>query len=348
MGRKSTVNLNLPPYLRTRVQKSGKTYYYFDTGGKPRVEKPLGSDYPQALKQYAELTINHPQSLIVTFQMAIDKYVREVLPTKSVATQKDYLKCLKNISLFFNTPPAPINAIEAVHIRQYLDWRGKSSQKRANAECSLISVVFNHARAWGYTNNINPCQGVKRFIESPRTIYVENNIYQAVYDCACQPLKDALDLGYLTAQRPADVIKMSRTDIKDDTLLVIQNKTGAKLQIAISGLLKETIERILTRRQTLKKIVSLSLILDEYGKPLSQRAIWQRFNNARKNAAQQYPILQAKIAEFQIRDLRAKGATDKANDGDMRDAQKLLGHANLSMTERYVRTRVGEKVTPTK
>ena len=101
MGRKSTVNLNLPPYLRARVQKSGKTYYYFDTGAKPRVEKSLGSDYPQALKQYAELTINHPQSLVVTFQMAIDKYVREVLPTKSVATQKDYLKCLKNISLFF-------------------------------------------------------------------------------------------------------------------------------------------------------------------------------------------------------------------------------------------------------
>lgn len=35
--------------LRKRIQKSGKAYYYFDAGGKPRKEIPLGDDYVLAV-----------------------------------------------------------------------------------------------------------------------------------------------------------------------------------------------------------------------------------------------------------------------------------------------------------
>lgn len=348
MGRKPTVNNHLPPHMRARRQKSGKTYYYLDLGGKPRVEKPLGDDYALALQQWSHLNQHKlPAASVVTFKMACDKYIKDILPSKSANTQKDYLKCLKQISVFFNNPPAPINEIEAKHIRQYLDWRGATSTKRANAECSVISTIFNHARGWGYTNNVNPCQGVKRFTENKRSIYIEDNIYQAIYDCACEPLKDALDLGYLTAQRPIDVINMYETDIKDGALLVQQSKTGAKLQIAITGTLKTVIERILSRR-TAFKVRSLALILDEYGKPLSQRAIWARFDKARDKAIALHPPLKDDLAKFQIRDLRAKAGTDKTNEDDIRTAQKLLGHSNVAMTERYVRKIIGEKVNPTK
>lgn len=50
MGRAPTVNSTMPPGMRPRKQKSGKTYYYLDTGGKPRKEIPLGSDYILAVK----------------------------------------------------------------------------------------------------------------------------------------------------------------------------------------------------------------------------------------------------------------------------------------------------------
>lgn len=55
MGRKPTTNANLPPHIRKRVQRSGKVYYYLDTGEKPRKEIPLGDDYIAALRKYAEL-----------------------------------------------------------------------------------------------------------------------------------------------------------------------------------------------------------------------------------------------------------------------------------------------------
>jgi len=52
---------------------------------------------------------------------------------------------------------------------------------------------------------------------------------------------------------------------------------------------------------------------------------------------------------FQLRDLRAKAATDKADSaGDIREAQNQLGHTSVVMTEQYTRNRRGAKVTPTR
>ncbi|MNE46121.1 Phage integrase family protein [compost metagenome] len=52
---------------------------------------------------------------------------------------------------------------------------------------------------------------------------------------------------------------------------------------------------------------------------------------------------------FQLRDLRAKAGTDKAeSSGDILQARDQLGHTTVVMTEQYVRNRKGKKVTPTR
>ena len=132
-----------------------------------------------------------------------------------------------------------------IHIRQYMNWRtdnGKKSTVRANREKSLLSHLFNIARDWGALDTVNPCQGIKGYTEEGRDVYVEDNIYDAIYLVASQPLKDALDLAYLTGQRPADVIAMSESNIQDGVLLVQQGKTNAKLRISITGELKSLLE----------------------------------------------------------------------------------------------------------
>lgn len=55
MGRKPSRWSNLPRGMRAR-ERGKKIHYYLDTGGKPRVEIPLGSDYALAVQKWAELS----------------------------------------------------------------------------------------------------------------------------------------------------------------------------------------------------------------------------------------------------------------------------------------------------
>ncbi len=348
MGRKPTVNTNLPKHMRAR-KRGDVTYYFYDTGLKPRKEISLGKCYIEAIRQWTQLEGRNNTPLIY-FKDVAERYEREIIPTKAARTQIDNIIELKNLLEFFNDPPAPMAEIKPIHVRQYLDKRtdyGAHSTTRANRERALLSHIFNMARNWGVIDTVNPCQGIKGYTQTGRDIYIEDNIYQAVYQVASQPLKDALDLAYLTGQRPADVISMSETDIQDSVLLVQQGKTKAKLRIGIEGQLKTLLARILERKKTYK-IRTLQLICTETGRPITQNALSLRFVKARAKAAKNNPKIKTEILNYQYRDLRAKAATDKAENEGMREAQLLAGHSKMSMTEHYVRNRKGQKVSPTR
>jgi integrase len=342
MGRKPSKNL--PRYLRAR-KRGKKTWYYYDSGGKPRKEMPLGCDYAIALKKWAEMEIDaaplHPD--IITFRYVAERYTREIIPTKAIATQKDNLRELEMLYRFFDTPPAPLIKIQPINIRQYLDWRAANGSKvRANREKALFSHIWNKAREWGYTDAANPCTGIKGASEKGRKhIYIEDDMYKAVHEAASQPLRDAMDLAYLTGQRPSDVLKMTEHDIRDGIISTTQGKTDKKLRISIEGELASLIQRILIRKAKYK-IRGLELIVDDNGQRVTAATLRGHFDRARKEAG-------IKKDTFQFRDLRGKAATDKTEkSGDIRQAQKQLGHTTISMTEHYVRGRKGDKVTPTK
>lgn len=351
MGRKPTVNLSLPAGMRAR-HRPGKTYYFLDTGGRPRREIPLGTDYVAAVQKWAELTVTG-QAPAITFKDVSDRYIREALPLKAARTRKDNLIELANLLLFFNDPPVVLDEIRPSHVRDYLDWRGATAKTRANREKALLSHIWNFARSKDLTVLPNPCAGIKGFSEEGRKVYVADSIYQAVYARASGPLKDALDLAYMTGQRPADVRKMSVTDVRDGMLSVDQGKTKAKLRIRTTdddgdpNELGKLIERITARKKTMK-VTDLALICGANGMRMTESALDNAFGRAREKAALQAatPELGAEIRGFQFRDLRAKAGTDKADGSGMREAQRQLGHKTMKMTEHYVRK--GSVVTPTR
>lgn len=87
--------------------------------------------------------------------------------------------------------------------------------------------------------------------------------------------------------------------------------------------------------------LSTRLIVDEKGTAISQRHLHDRFTEARTKAKVDFDL-------FQFRDLRAKAGTDKTENSDIREAQKQLGYTSVTMTEHYVRDRIGQKVNPTR
>jgi integrase len=361
-------------------------HYYLDTGEKPRKEIPLGSDYVLAVAKWAELTSRPTPAAAnapVTFLDALNGrgkvagYRKDVLPGKAPRTQQDNEDELVWLLKFFGDPPAPLDSIEPVHIRQYLRWRVKTTREaaeaknaarraagkpeqpvphdmghvRANREKALFSHIWNYAREEGLTKLPNPCAGVSGFEEEGRDIAPDIDQVARVLAEADAPLAFAMRLADIIGQRPADVRRVSEAHIvgpvPGGVLQVQQGKTGMKLRIVIDGALADLITEIRAykreidqrRRAAGKPVVhTMALLVNEDGKALTESMLRERFDTARAAAG-------VPKALFQFRDFRAKVATEMDEAQGTRAAQALLGHTTETMTVRYIRNKVGKKVS---
>lgn len=333
----------LLPRMRSKVTSSGKTYYYYDTCGKPRKWLALGSNYLDALRSYAEYEREYNQpdldnriNAVVTFKFVADRYLKEVVPSKAPSTQDCNLKSLKHLLAFFNDPPAPLNSIMPNHIRDYLNYRS-NAKVRANRERALFSHIFNKAREWGYTDRENPCHGVRGNTESGRDVYVTDDLFWKVYEKAADHIQFAMMLAYFTGQRVADVLKIKLTDIADGCIWIKQNKTQTRLRISIVGQLADLVETLVTSRNL--QNAKHGYLISHKSAPMTYEILRYGMDKARRLAG-------VPKENFQFRDLRAKAATDKDEQAGLDDAKNLLGHKNSSMTTEYVRNRIGKKVEP--
>jgi integrase len=355
MRQKKPANRDLPPRMirRTRKRKNGQTWvgYYYngrDADGH-RVEIPLGGNLDEAKIEWARLdrkAIAKPAHLMGRL---FDDYESKVIPTLKLGTQSDYQKGLKQLRNAFES--APIEAISPQVIAQYRDAR--TAKVRANREIALLSTMFTFAREWGLTDRANPCFGLRRNKETPRDFYAGDIIWNAVYEQAGQDLKDAMDLAYLTGQRPADVLKASTTDLNHGFLMVGQGKTEKRLRIRLYDGDNETdlcvfINGLLDRRAQAGTRTSI-LITNQTGLRMSYSMLRNRWDEAREKAANRAVTdgdaeLAITIRKFQFRDIRPKAGSEIE---DIADASRLLGHSTQEMTKKVYR-RIGEIVKPTK
>lgn len=327
--------------MRKRVRKYG-TYFFFDTGEKPKREIALGKDYIVALQKYADLRVS-VTAKSGTFGDAIERYTLEEMPKLAKNTQAGFKSDIKHVSAFFST--APIDQIKPKHIRQFLDEH-KAIPTTANRCKRVFSVIWNRARGWGYTDLANPCEGIEGHSVIKSTIYISDELYHAVYKHANAPLRDAMDLSYLTGQRPADALGMTEFDIIDGVLIVTQEKTKKPLRITISGELKKLIDRIHKRKESFS-IVTGSLLVNQQGRRLTHPMLRNYFDEARQAAIIEAPKMEKLIKAFKFRDLRAKAADDVSDSRTEQEASNLLGHDNIKTTQKHYLRR-GRIVSPTK
>ncbi|MBJ2258296.1 tyrosine-type recombinase/integrase [Pseudomonas psychrophila] len=354
MRQRSSANRDLPPRMIRRILKgtTGKiwvSYYYNgrDAAGK-RKEIPLGTDLDQAKVEWARLERKAPPKPNNLMAYVFDRYEKEIIPGKSIRTQSDNYKELKQLRKAFES--APIESITPQVVAQYRDAR--TAKVRANREIALLSHAFTIAREWGLTDKANPCFGVRRNKEKPRDYYAGEIVWNAVYSEAAQELKDAMDLAYLTGQRPADVLKIAATDLNNGFLLISQGKTEKRLRLrledaGIQSGLSTFIDDLLERR-ALNGVKTSTLITNSSGLRMSQQMLRNRWDDARENAAVKAATdgdlaLATSIRQFQFKDIRPKAASEI----ELVHASRLLGHSSEEITKKVYR-RVGEIVNPTK
>lgn len=368
MNRPRTANKDLPPRMLRRVRKlkSGKLwvgFYYY--AGKASKEIPLGTDLAEAKRKWAELEGRPVAADTTKLDTAFDKYLRDVIPKKALRTQKLNMAELDTLRAYFKG--ASFRDVKTKHLAMYRDSRrskkrlrkdgtvrdpgGKPAPVAANREMALFSDVWNYAREWGYTDLPNPCRGLRRNEETPRDYYAENDAWQAVYAAGPQEFQDAMDLAYLSGQRPSDVVAFSKRDLVDDALTVKQGKTKKRLRINLTDdatgertELGKVIDRIKART-----VSSTKLLCTAEGKALTRPMLRTRFEAARTVAAETADAagdsdLAQRIRRMWFTDNRPKAASDI---DDVKDASKLLGHSEESITRKVYR-RVGESAKPTR
>ncbi|OOF61083.1 integrase [Rodentibacter pneumotropicus] len=327
------INQGLPQGLvcrnRKRADGSIVVYYYYTLANKK--EKPLGKDKHIAILEAAKINAQgFNMSNDILFIEVLARYEQEIVPLKKAKnTRNSNIQAIRKLREYFQDPPFTIDEIEPIHIREYLDWR-KDVKPTANIEIGLFNHVWNMAREWGYTDKISPSTSVKKFKINYRNIYVEDYILDKIYDCSTGDMKDIMDVMYLTGQRPIDIVKIHSSHIYNGLLHITQQKTGKKVTIEIVGSLKEIIVRRITQE-------NMFLFTNKWGRKLERRSLTDYFKNTRKAAMRKYPELAEEIAQVQLRDLRAKAATDLSLMVDDERARKQLGHSSTRMTQHYIR-----------
>jgi integrase len=329
MGRKKSAWLDLPPRMAARVLPSGKILYYYQAAGK---KVPLGADLSAAKLEWARLEAG--ESKAVFFPAIADLFERAKRGAVSLSTRRHYETALEQLSEFFKN--FTMEQIRPKDVKAYM--RGRSKKPSAVFEKRVLSALWNWAREEDHTSAPNPCTGVK-FSEAEkraygltggRQTYVTDADFAEVHARGDHILQDCMDLAVLTGQRPGDILKMTRQDIRDGALWVVQIKTGAKVGIRLEGELERVVERILARPRA---VPSMYLICDHRGQRVRYNALNERFRAARGEAT------------WQFRDIRAKTASDSDT---LKEAQHLLGHRNETTTAGVYRRAKGNVVAPLK
>jgi hypothetical protein len=334
------------PRLRShsRKRKSGKvaTYYFYDMRPDGKADIPLGTDFDEAVKKWEEIHTRAPR-IAGTLEEAFSTWEKDVLPTyTSAETRRGYAKSLRALRPVFSE--ATWDQIDLPALKAYL--RARTAKTQGNREMALLSVVWNWARGEGYTSLPWPAAGMERSRwknkEEAREFEVTPELFAAVYAEADQVLRDCMDISSATAMRLTDCRQVLLP--AGDLLRLKANKTGKKadFDLALSSVLPD----LVTRRRSYRAS-HLMLLSTETGRPVSQRMLRTRWDEAREAAAVKAEEagnqkLATDLRAMYLRDMR-KMASDLA--GSDQDAADLLQHGSVSLTRKHYRTRAS-KLSP--
>ncbi len=319
----------LPPRMHKKMHKKGSTYYYVTSTGGQRKWTSLGKDYAKALKKWAQMeAASLPSS--GEMESAIRRYLRDIVPEKAESTQRNYERACKRLIVVFGS--LNIDDIKPVHIYQYLDKHPHKTT--ANREIAVLSAVFTKAIRWGLTER-NPCRGVERNKETPRDRYITDDELAQLKAVATPFIRAVIDLAYITALRKGDILKIRLSDITEEGLIITQQKTGAKQCYTWTPALRQAIDnaKALPRRT----VISMHLFSTRSGKPYTTSgfdSVWQRI------------VKKSGLKNLHFHDIRAKSLTDASRLHGKDHAQAMAGHASVTMTERYIKSRDHQTVQP--
>jgi integrase len=217
-----------------------------------------------------------------------------------------------------------IDTITFADVERYRAWRKSEgeSESTINRQHVCITSLFSKLERWVKTKEIarvklpedNPGSLVSKVSESENTrrraLSVEE--FERLMDNATPRGRDIYLMAVNSLLRKKDLVELQKELINQSTGEVrgLQSKTGKPYCVIITDPIAEILNRV------------------ESGPILDFANFQKEFNKARKDA---------RIKDFEFRDLRRTGATRMLKDGvDLGTISQMLGHSSIQMTEHYI------------
>jgi len=205
-------------------------------------------------------------------------------------------------------------------IRKYLDYRNNVA---GNREVSYLSKAWSWCFERDIVTKPNPCKGVKKRTEKPRTRYVTDEEYKLVYDLAPGYVQTAMELAYLCRMRLSETLDTRVRNIQDEGLLTRRLKGSNDAITLWSDRLQGTIDMGLKGQL---RVPDMPIVNNGKGSNIrveSFKTAWQRLMKK---------VGLKGIERFTFQDLKAKGVSDFKG-----DKKKASEHKSESMVAVYDR-----------
>lgn len=264
-------------------------------------------------KAIAELS---PDTAPRTIGELLIEYRREGTKELSAVTRKEYERMIDGeLTVVFGR--MRLEALTTSIVAQHLE-RGKR-EKRAvavNRERAVLSAAYEFGLRRGFVQS-NPCRGVKRNTERPRSRYVTHAELRRLIVGSPVQFRDLIWVAYLTGMRLTDLRQLRRDALNEKGVEVTESKTGKRKLYEWTPLLRAVVRRALRRADSLaikrKRPASPWVLTNRFGQQWSQAAVSSEIGR--------------QVPGFRFRDLRRKAASDADHN--------VLGHSG-QMLRRYV------------
>jgi len=309
MARPRKADTHLPPCVYPRHG----AFWHVKSGKWTR----LGATLEDALVAYARMH-DAPRGGMPDLIDTVLTHIRPNLSKNTIAQYDTAARKLKKMLVQFAPDQVRPKHIAAIKVAM------ASTPNMANRCLSLLRQVFS----WALEQQLiemNPAVGIKRHLESKRGRLISMDEYRAIYGHAGERLQVIMDLLIRTGQRVSDVLRIRRTDLTDEGIRFVQQKTGAKLVVPWTPELRAVVDRAKLLHGNIR---ALTLLHNRRGKTPDYRTVALQWTKACEAAG---------VADAHIHDLRAVALTAARKQG--LNATRLAGHSSPAMTERYLRDR---------
>jgi integrase len=270
---------------------------------------------------------------------AIDRYLKEVTPTKKPTTQRAEIFRAEQIRSKLGK--YSLASLSSNVIGKYRDERlgeGKSNST-VRLELALLGHLYNVAiKEWQVGMLINPVQNIRKPAPDKgrdrRLVANEEERLLKACDEHSNPLLGwIVRLALYTAMRRGEIINLTRADIdmKKRTVYLADTKNDESRTVPLTNKAHETLNEVL--KFSVRPEGTDLLFFGEAGKDGKRRpyvldSVWRS------------ALVRAEISNLRFHDLRHE-ATSRFIEADLSDQQvaSITGHKSMQMLKRYTHLR---------